>query len=174
MFGIISSGQFTKRDMFEDRKSTKKYYELNPPKVGDKVVVLCTSRHIDMWLPDFTEIVAVTDRGRIVVEHHHDTYGKSFYKSGQNCFVPAGQCWLIPRALWTDQEMSEYWAYKEKEAREKKEMYARFADRSKQPKTPKTPPAPKKLSLSGAGKLTLGGSLDQEILRRKMRGQAND
>ena len=122
MVGIMFWDEFTLRDMFEDRKQTKKYYELNPPKVGDKVVVLCTSRQIDMWEPDFTEIVAVTDRGRIVVEHHHNTYGKSFYKSGQNCYVPAGQCWLIPRALWTDQEESEYRAYKGKKAKKKKEL----------------------------------------------------
>lgn len=163
--GIIQWGEFTLRNMIEDRTLTKEYYDLNPPKVGDSVVVLCTSRHIDMFEPDFTKILAFTKRKRIVVEHHHDTYGRSFYRTGQNCYKPAGQCWLIPRALWTDKEMSEYWAYKEKEAREKKEFYERLFVRSEENQSS---PKPKKLSLAQAGKLKLGVPASDE-LRRKMR-----
>ena len=88
------------RHKHDDMEMTKAYYQDNPPKVGDKVVIIATASHIDMWPPQHCVIEAITDRGRIVVEHEeHWGSGKSFYKSGQNCMKPKGQVWLIPEAL---------------------------------------------------------------------------
>lgn len=91
------------RHKYEDMAMTKKYHADNPPKVGDKVVVLKTYSHSQMLDPEFCVIEAITDRGRIVVDHRDARWGlagKSFYKSGQNCTKPKGQIWLIPEALY--------------------------------------------------------------------------
>jgi len=97
------------RHKYRDMEMTKAYYTENPPKVGDKVVVLKTASHSDMYPPEHYEIEAITDRGRIVVEHEDANYGlsgKSFYKYGQNCMKPKGQIWLIPEALYEEDYIS--------------------------------------------------------------------
>lgn len=97
------------RHKYKDMEITKAYYAENPPQVGDKVVVLKTASHREMYPPEHYEIEAITDRGRIVVEHEDAEYGlsgKSFYKSGQNCMKPKGQIWLIPAALYEEDYIS--------------------------------------------------------------------
>ena len=97
------------RHKYKDMEMTKAYYTNNPPKVGDKVVVLKTASHSEMYPPEHYEIEAITDRGRIVVDHEDAQYGlsgKSFYKSGQNCMKPKGQIWLIPEALYEEDYIS--------------------------------------------------------------------
>ena len=95
------------RHKHDDMEMTKAYYQDNPPKVGDKVVIIATASHIDMWPPQHCVIEAITDRGRIVVEHEeHWGSGKSFYKSGQNCMKPKGQVWLVPEALYVEDYLS--------------------------------------------------------------------
>jgi hypothetical protein len=104
-FGMGHAFRRKNRDM----AMTKKYYESNPPQVGDKVVVIKTASHSEMYPPEFYEIEAITSRGRIVVEHRDAKYGlagKSFYKSGQNCMKPKGQIWLIPEALYEEDYIS--------------------------------------------------------------------
>jgi hypothetical protein len=91
------------RDKEFDLDATRKYHEQNPPQVGDLVVVLHTASHYRMQKPYVTTIKAITDRGRIVVDHNHEAWaGKSFWKSGQNCKAPKGQCWLVPAELYRD------------------------------------------------------------------------
>ena len=91
------------RDKEADMEATREYHKNNPPKVGDIVVVLHTASHNTMMKPHITKIVAITDRGRIVVDHDHEAWaGKSFWKSGQNCKAPKGQCWLVPAELYRD------------------------------------------------------------------------
>lgn len=95
------------RHKHEDMEMTKAYYQENPPKVGDKVVIIATASHSEMWPPEHCVIEAITDRGRIVVEHEEIWgSGKSFYKSGQNCMKPKGQVWLIPEALYVEDYIS--------------------------------------------------------------------
>lgn len=97
------------RHKYKDMEMTKAYYTENPPEVGDKVVVLKTASHSEMYPPEHYEIEAITNRGRIVVDHEDAKYGlsgKSFYKSGQNCMKPKGQIWLIPEALYEEDYMS--------------------------------------------------------------------
>ena len=95
------------RDKYEDMEMTRAYYKDHPPKVGDKVVVIATASHVEMWPPEHCVIEAITDRGRIVVEHKEIWgAGKSFYKSGQNCIKPKGQVWLIPEALYEEDYLS--------------------------------------------------------------------
>ena len=91
------------RDKAADMEANREYHKHNPPKVGDIVVVLHTASHNTMMKPHITKIVAITDRGRIVVDHDHEAWaGKSFWKSGQNCKAPTGQCWLVPAELYRD------------------------------------------------------------------------
>jgi hypothetical protein len=91
----------------DDMEMTKDYYTKNPPQVGDKVVIIATASHSEMWLPEHCVIEAITDRGRIVVDHDCKwSSGKSFYKSGQNCMKPKGQTWLIPSALYVEDYIS--------------------------------------------------------------------
>lgn len=94
---------YQRRDKHDDMDMTRAYYEDSPPQVGDLVVVLHTYSHIDMDKPHVTTIDAITNRGRLVVNHMHEGWaGKSFWKSGQNCKAPKGQCWLVPAALYRD------------------------------------------------------------------------
>jgi len=91
------------RDKGEDLEANREYHEQFPPQVGDLVVVLHTASHYKMQKPHVTRIEAITDRGRIVVDHDHEAWaGKSFWKSGQNCMAPKGQCWLVPAELYQD------------------------------------------------------------------------
>ena len=95
------------RDKQADMEATREYHKHHPPKVGDVVVVLHTASHNKMMKPHITKIVAITDRGRIVVDHDHEAWaGKSFWKSGQNCKAPTGQCWLVPAELYRDIPMT--------------------------------------------------------------------
>lgn len=95
------------RNKRSDMEMTKEYYTTNPPQVGDKVVIIATASHSEMWLPEHCVIEAITDRGRIVVDHDSKWgSGKSFYKSGQNCMKPKGQTWLIPSALYVEDYIS--------------------------------------------------------------------
>lgn len=107
------------RDKNEDMEMTRAYYKKNPPQVGDKVVVIATASHTDMWPPEHCVIEAITDRGRIVVDHSHAYAwaGKSFWKSGQNCKAPKGQVWLIPDELYEEDYLSseDLYAHKAKE-----------------------------------------------------------
>lgn len=98
-----SDWHYEMRSKENDLEQTRKYYKENPPKVGDLVVVLHTSSYKGMLKPHVTRIDAITDRGRIVVNHRHEGWaGKSFWKSGQNCYAPKGQCWLVPPELYRD------------------------------------------------------------------------
>jgi len=109
------------RHKYKDMEMTKAYYTENPPSVGDEVVILKTASHREMYPPEFYHIEAITNRGRIVVEHEDAKYGlsgKSFYKSGQNCMKPKGQIWLIPRALYEEDYLS-----REDAAQKKKQEY---------------------------------------------------
>ena len=115
---------YKRRNKSEDLDATRKYHEQFPPQVGDLVVVLHTSSQLGMLKPHVTRIDAMTDRGRIVVNHKHEGWaGKSFWKSGQNCMAPKGQCWLVPAELYQDiplsretdsQRRSEKWREKDK------------------------------------------------------------
>ncbi len=99
--------RYKMRDKEADMEATREYHKHNPPEVGDVVVVLHTASHHTMMKPHITKIVAITDRGRIVVDHEHEAWaGKSFWKSGQNCKAPTGQCWLIPAELYRDIPMT--------------------------------------------------------------------
>jgi len=99
--------RYKMRDKDADMEATREYHIHNPPKVEDIVVVLRTASHNTMMKPHITKIVAITDRGRIVVDHDHEAWaGKSFWKSGQNCKAPKGQCWLVPAELYRDIPMT--------------------------------------------------------------------
>ena len=99
--------RYKMRDKDADMEATREYHIHNPPKVEDIVVVLRTASHNTMMKPHITKIVAITDRGRIVVDHDHEAWaGKSFWKSGQNCKAPKGQCWRVPAELYRDIPMT--------------------------------------------------------------------
>jgi len=90
------------RDKHQDMPRTKKYYEAHPPAEGDTVVVLHTWGG-QMCKPHVTSIEAITTRKRLVVDHaHYGWAGKSFWRTGQNCYAPKGQCWLVPGELYAD------------------------------------------------------------------------
>jgi hypothetical protein len=94
--------RYKMRDKHQDMPRTKEYYEANPPYEGDTVVVLHTWAG-NMMKPHVTTIETITPRKRLVVNHNHQGYaGKSFWRTGQNCYAPTGQCWLVPGELYTD------------------------------------------------------------------------
>lgn len=96
---------YKSRDRLQDFADTRKYYRENPPKLADAVVVLSTQYSHGLDKPDVTSIEAITERGRIVVNHCYASLGyagKSFYDSGQNCKAPKGQVWLVPAELYRD------------------------------------------------------------------------
>ena len=94
------------RDKYQDMPRTKEYYEAHPPAAGDTVVVLHTWAG-RMMKPHVTTIETITARKRLVVNHDHEGYaGKSFWRTGQNCYAPTGQCWLVPGGLYADIPLS--------------------------------------------------------------------
>lgn len=94
------------RDKHHDMPRTKEHYEANPPSAGDTVVVLHTWAG-KMMKPHVTTIETITARKRLVVNHNHEGYaGKSFWRTGQNCYAPTGQCWLVPGELYADIPLS--------------------------------------------------------------------
>ena len=91
------------RDKWEDMEVTKAFYDEYPPEVGDLVVVLHTASGYRMLRPDVKPIIAITKQKRLVVDHIHEAWaGKSFWRTGQNCKAPRGQCWLVPAELYRD------------------------------------------------------------------------
>jgi hypothetical protein len=91
------------RDKWEDMEVTKAFYDQYPPQEGDLVVVLHTASGYEMLRPDVKPIIAITKQKRIVVDHIHECWaGKSFWRTGQNCKAPRGQCWLVPAELYRD------------------------------------------------------------------------
>ena len=97
-------GAYKWRDKWDDMKATKAFYDEYPPEVGDLVVVLHTASGYQMLRPDVKPIIAITKQKRLVVDHIHNDYyaGKSFWRTGQNCKAPKGQCWLVPAELYKD------------------------------------------------------------------------
>lgn len=96
-------GAYKWRDKWDDMKATKAFYDEYPPEVGDLVVVLHTASGYQMLRPDVKPIIAITKQKRLVVDHIHELYaGKSFWRTGQNCKAPRGQCWLVPAELYKD------------------------------------------------------------------------
>ena len=91
------------RDKWEDMEKTKAFFDEYPPEVGDLVVVLHTASGYRMMRPDVKPIIAITKQKRLVVDHIHEAWaGKSFWRTGQNCKAPRGQCWLVPAELYRD------------------------------------------------------------------------
>ena len=91
------------RDKWEDMEKTKVFFDEYPPEVGDLVVVLHTASGYRMLRPDVKPIIAITKQKRLVVDHVHEAWaGKSFWRTGQNCKAPRGQCWLVPAELYRD------------------------------------------------------------------------
>ena len=91
------------RNLEEDRKNTKEYYTQNPPKEGDLVVVLSTQFTHRVDKPEILPIKAITKQKRIVVNHSFIYYaGRSFWRTGQNCYAPKGQVHLVPAELYKD------------------------------------------------------------------------
>ena len=91
------------RDKWEDMEKTKAFFDEYPPEVGDLVVVLHTASGYCMLRPDVKPIIAITKQKRLVVDHIHEGWaGKSFWRTGQNCKAPRGQCWLVPAELYRD------------------------------------------------------------------------
>lgn len=91
------------RDKWEDMEKTKAFFDEYPPEVGDLVVVLHTASGYRMLRPDVKPIIAITKQKRLVVDHIHEAWaGKSFWRTGQNCKAPRGQCWLVPAELYRD------------------------------------------------------------------------
>ena len=91
------------RDKWEDMEKTKAFFDEYPPEVGDLVVVLHTASGYRMLRPDVKPIIAITKQKRLVVHHIHEAWaGKSFWRTGQNCKAPRGQCWLVPAELYRD------------------------------------------------------------------------
>ena len=81
-----------------DMKATREYHKKYPPKVGNEVVVFNTS--YGLHEKEHKRISAITERGRLIVEHRMAYAGVSFWKSGQNCKAPTGQTWLVPIELY--------------------------------------------------------------------------
>ena len=81
-----------------DMEATREYHKKYPPKVGNEVVVFNTSGGLHE--KEHKRISAITERGRLIVEHRMAYAGVSFWKSGQNCKAPTGQTWLVPIELY--------------------------------------------------------------------------
>ena len=84
-----------------DLKMSRLYHSKYPPKVGNKVVVFTTA-YSHKLRSEEREIDDITARGRLIVHQKLCSYaGRSFWKSGQNCYAPCGQTWLIPFELYS-------------------------------------------------------------------------
>ena len=77
--------------------SVKEYFVDNPPYEGQELLIHDTSGNMNTYA-----LVKVVNpesgkQKRIVVENYSNGYsGKSFYRTGKNCFAPTGQVRLLP------------------------------------------------------------------------------
>lgn len=76
-----------------DFEKTKRFYKSNPPKVGDKALVISTQANCVTY--EIAKINRV-NATRIYFDKAFGYGGSSFYYSGKNCWSPKGQTRLIP------------------------------------------------------------------------------
>lgn len=169
--GLMWHNEWIHRNMFDDFKKTKQYFTENPPEIGDPVIVLCTSSGAHLWTPTVTVISDITNRKRLIVNHDHFYAGKSFYQTGQNCYAPKGQCWLIPKSFYSDEEWLCYWKHIQKEVGGKIRMYSSHIEmaKNKTDLTKLTGSSKKTLSLKGSGTLKLGLKPDESPPKTKIK-----
>ena len=169
--GLMWNDEWINRDMQDDFVKTKEYFTKNPPSIGDPVIVLCTSAYSRMWTPEVTVISDITERKRLIVNHANGWAGKSFYRTGQNCYAPKGQCWLIPKSFYSDEEWVCYWKHIKKEVDSTIKMYEGHINRSKKAtEFRKDVSSGKKiLSLASSGTLSLGSKPEPKALKSEIK-----
>lgn len=78
--------------------TVKEYFENHPPFEGQQLLIHDTSWNGSNTYALVTVKVASSGKQkRIIVENYTNGYsGKSFYRSGKNCWAPTGQVRLLP------------------------------------------------------------------------------
>ena len=76
--------------------SLKEYIVSKPVQVGDEMILYGGHGHFKKYELVTVEAVDVGRQKRIIISKPCPWGGKSFYRSGINCFAPKGQSHLLP------------------------------------------------------------------------------
>ncbi|HAS8570120.1 TPA: hypothetical protein I7778_20595, partial [Vibrio vulnificus] len=74
----------------------KSYLNENPVSVGDEMMIYGSHGMMHHYIKVVIEAVDSGRQKRIVVSTSGFSGGKSFYRTGKNCYAPTGQSKLIP------------------------------------------------------------------------------
>ncbi|MGC7893551.1 hypothetical protein [Vibrio anguillarum] len=98
----------------------KSYLEQNAVSVGDEMMIYGSHGMMHHYTKVVVEAVNSGRQNRIVVSKSGYSGGKSFYRTGKNCFAPTGQSKLIPLIPYIEgqmgqrEEVSFSWDWKQK------------------------------------------------------------
>ncbi|ELR8730170.1 hypothetical protein V4F56_004413 [Vibrio vulnificus] len=98
----------------------KSYLEQNAVSVGDEMMIYGSHGMMHHYTKVVVEAVNSGRQKRIVVSKSGYSGGKSFYRTGKNCFAPTGQSKLIPLIPYIEgqmgqrEEVSFSWDWKQK------------------------------------------------------------
>lgn len=84
----------------------KEYIEALPLHVGDEMMIYGSHGMMHTYSLVKVEAINIGRQKRIVVSKPGPWGGKSFYRTGTNCFSPTGQSRLIPSIPWLKSQMS--------------------------------------------------------------------
>ena len=85
----------------------KEYIEQKPLKVGDEMMIYGSQYIMHSYELTTVEAVDVGPQKRVVVSKPGPWGGRSFYRTGKNCFSPKGQSRLLPVIDWVKEQMEE-------------------------------------------------------------------
>lgn len=74
----------------------KSYLDENPISIGDGMMIYGSHGMMHHYIKVVVEAVNSGRQKRIVVSKSGFSGGKSFYRTGKNCYAPTGQSKLIP------------------------------------------------------------------------------
>jgi len=86
-------------------ENLKKYIVEKPLKVGDEMMIYGSHNMMHSYMLVVVEKVDVGRQKRVVVSRAAPWGGRSFYRTGTNCYAPTGQSNLIPVIDWVRDQM---------------------------------------------------------------------
>jgi len=83
--------------LYWTEETTKDYFTDNPPVRGQELLIHDTSGWGHTYALVTVDVPSHTNQKRIVISGYTNGYsGRSFYRSGKNCYAPKGQVTLLP------------------------------------------------------------------------------
>ena len=86
-------------------EALKKYIEEKPLTIGDQMLIYGSQGMMHSYTLVVVDAVDSGRQKRVVVSKSAPWGGRSFYRSGINCYAPRGQSRLLPLIDWVKDQM---------------------------------------------------------------------